>query len=427
MPYAILRAAKLKSMGEIAGSLSHTYRTRETPNADPSRAHNNEHHGGTTPAAVRAAITARLPEKRRSDAVLCIEYFIGASPEFFQEGGDAETYFSKAVQWLQERHGAANLVAWSIHRDETSPHLVAYVVPLDSAGKLNAKHFLGGKAKLSNMQTNFAAQVGAPVGLERGIEGSKASHTSIRQYYRALTASDFQHARVSPSVLAPKVLEKRLLSKTIETPEEVAARLTKAVQFHYAPSVRTAGTAALARRRAKEMAATAKAKDAALREARAALEVERERVSTLCALFLDGLTPEQQQALAAQAAHLRRENWIAAEAKRRAEALVTLAKRAAGAALIFARRGVTAIEAAAGRSRSVDWLEVEQETVTEATQRGRGMVETFRALLEHSPGRAGTTEEQATEILERAAKDDAEKARSRRSGIERTPEDEPAP
>ena len=30
--FAILRTAKLKSLGNVSASLSHTYRTRETPN-----------------------------------------------------------------------------------------------------------------------------------------------------------------------------------------------------------------------------------------------------------------------------------------------------------------------------------------------------------------------------------------------------------
>ncbi|WP_174515121.1 plasmid recombination protein, partial [Youngiibacter fragilis] len=77
MPYAILRTAKLKSFGEIGGSLAHTYRTRQTPNADPTRAHLNEHQGESA-QAVSAAIRARLPDTRRADAVLCVEYFIGA-------------------------------------------------------------------------------------------------------------------------------------------------------------------------------------------------------------------------------------------------------------------------------------------------------------------------------------------------------------
>ena len=182
MPYAILRTAKLKTNGNIGGSLAHNYREIETKNADSSKTHENTH---SLPNAesVKNAITERLPEKRRSDAVLCIEYMISASPEW--EGWNDERrkeFFDKSVQWLEERHGKNNVVATSIHRDETTPHLVAYVVPLDDNGKLNAKKFLGGRATLSKMQTDFANTV-KDLGLERGIEGSKAEHTAIKDYY----------------------------------------------------------------------------------------------------------------------------------------------------------------------------------------------------------------------------------------------------
>ena len=43
MSFAILRTAKLKSFGEIGGSLSHNYRTRFTPNANLKMQHKNEH------------------------------------------------------------------------------------------------------------------------------------------------------------------------------------------------------------------------------------------------------------------------------------------------------------------------------------------------------------------------------------------------
>ena len=79
MAYAILRAEKLKSFGEIGGSLSHNYRTRHTPNADPTRTPDNTH---SSPASfsVMNAIKDRLPEKIRKNAVLCIEYLITGSP-----------------------------------------------------------------------------------------------------------------------------------------------------------------------------------------------------------------------------------------------------------------------------------------------------------------------------------------------------------
>lgn len=187
MTYAILRAEKLKTGGNIAGSLAHNYRTRETPNADAERTPLNRHSQPTAEAA-RAAIEARLPEKRRKNAVLCVEYFIGASPEYFAESDDRDgaRYFATALEWLQERHGPENVVATSVHHDETSPHLIAYVVPLDEGGKLNARKFLGGTATLSAMQTDFARRV-AHHGLERGIAGSKAKHQTVARYYATIS------------------------------------------------------------------------------------------------------------------------------------------------------------------------------------------------------------------------------------------------
>jgi hypothetical protein len=179
MPYAILRTAKLKTFGEIGGSLAHTYRDRETLNADPARTPLNEHWGPETAAEVQKAIRERLPEKRRSDAVLCIEYFIGRSPEW---QGDDVAYFDQAVAWLEDRHGAENVISAHVHRDETTPHLVAYVVPRDGE-KLNAKKWLGGRAVLSAMQTDFWERVGRQHGLDRGEEGSIARHQTIKEYY----------------------------------------------------------------------------------------------------------------------------------------------------------------------------------------------------------------------------------------------------
>lgn len=186
MPFAILRTAKLKTFGNIGGSLAHTYRTIHTPNANPYETVNNEH-DLANPEIVTEAIKTRLPEKYRSDAVLCIEHLITASPEWVGWGEDAEKkFFDQARKWLDAQYGSQNVIATSIHRDETTPHLIAYVVPLDATtGRLNAKKWLGGRKKMTDMQTSFAKCVQS-LGLERGLEGSKAEHTTIKQYYSDL-------------------------------------------------------------------------------------------------------------------------------------------------------------------------------------------------------------------------------------------------
>lgn len=188
MNYCILRTEKLTTFGSIAGSAKHTFREIPTPNADASRTHLNWTSGAKTSAEVRAAIAARLPEKRRKDAVLCIEYLVTASPEWFATAPwkAQREYFNAAIAWLRARHGAANVVCLNLQRDEKSPHLVAYVVPLTADGRLSAKDFLGGRKVLSEMQTEFWEKVGRPAGLDRGLEGSTAKHTTAKQYSAAL-------------------------------------------------------------------------------------------------------------------------------------------------------------------------------------------------------------------------------------------------
>ena len=206
MNYAILRTAKLKTMGNIGGSLAHNYRTIETPNADPNRSPKNDH-SVATPEAVKQAIKDRLPEKRRSDAVLCIEYLISASPEWEGWGKSQEfEFFKRAGLWLMDKHGTENVAGVIIHKDVSTPHLVAYVVPIDQKGKLNCKSFLGGRVKLNQMQTDFANTV-ADLGLTRGKEGSKAKHTSIKEYYHDINhARDFSITAVSPK---PEMFESK--------------------------------------------------------------------------------------------------------------------------------------------------------------------------------------------------------------------------
>jgi len=193
-------------MGNIGGSLAHSYRTIETPNADPNLTPKN-HHSVATPEGVKQAIKDCLPEKRRSDAVLCIEYLITASPEWEGWGKSQEVeFFKRSAQWLIDQHGEENIAGMSIHRDISTPHLVAYVVPIDQKGKLNCKNFLGGRAKLNKMQTDFANKV-ADLGLMRGKEGSKAKHTSIKEYYHDINhARDFSITTVS---LKPEMFESK--------------------------------------------------------------------------------------------------------------------------------------------------------------------------------------------------------------------------
>ena len=186
MKYAILRTQKLKATGAVWRSLKHAFREQPTPNADPAKAAQNAHLGASSATEAMQQVRARLPEKRRKDAVLAIEYLITASPEAMAKMAPQErtAYFNDALKWLKQRHGGANVVYSGVHRDEKTQHMYAYVVPLDeSTGRQNCRKWLGGAKALSEMQTDFAANVGARHGLDRGIEGSKAKHQRVKRHY----------------------------------------------------------------------------------------------------------------------------------------------------------------------------------------------------------------------------------------------------
>ena len=101
--FGIMRVAKIKTLGNMGASLSHTFRERETPNADPERIKNNTVLvGGTTTKEVLADWHYRAPEKIRSNAVHGLEYFIGGSPEKLQSMSkeDQDAYFKDALDWI---------------------------------------------------------------------------------------------------------------------------------------------------------------------------------------------------------------------------------------------------------------------------------------------------------------------------------------
>lgn len=241
MTYAILRTAKLTSLGNVGGSAKHNFRERKTQNADPSRTPSNRTSGAQNTREVLAAVKARLETVPtiRKNAVLAVEYFIGASPEWFKEQSQTarELYFDEAEKWLKARHGAENVVAFTRQYDETSPHVCAYVVPIDPKGKLNCSHFLDGRTKLSEMQTEFAEKVGQRFNLERGIEGSQAKHQTIKQYYSKIQAPTPEIKTKIPEIPEATASQKMAEAVGIATnhsralEEQEAARQKRAAEF----------------------------------------------------------------------------------------------------------------------------------------------------------------------------------------------------
>lgn len=383
--------------------MTHAFREQETPNADPSRSTQNTHIGPQSVAEGMAVFNAALPAKYRKDAVLAIEYLISATPEDLasKTREQQDQYFHDALEWLRSKHGSEQVIYAGIHRDESSPHMYAYVVPVDrETGRLNAKRWLGAADALTRMQTDFAEQVGKRHGLRRGIEGSKAHHTTVKEFYAAIQSEVHNHDRVSAEQLDPVVLKKKFIGTIVETPEEVAERLTKAVRDHYDPVLKQASVASLERRRSTEMASTAHGLGSALKRA-------EERLRGFESTFLDGLNESDRQQLANFAAQLRRNREIEIEKSRRVDALPELLPRVAGAAVTFVEKALAAIQAQAGDWAAVHWEEVEQEAIREAVHHHHQSVrQAIEAILRYSPRQADKGPEEITRLLDEVELDD---------------------
>ena len=223
MAYAILRARKMKTAGQMAGMQRHNDRTNNVRNADSDLEHLNINHSLYDTGSIYEDVTKHIEEKEvkgvRSDSVKCIELLLTASPEFFptekyqKEDGTYdlrglgmerwEKFQEKAFDFLEEEFGGDNVVNFSCHFDEKTPHIHAYVVPVVEKtrhwknkskngvikkGKtvsngLSAADYLGDKEKLRTLQTKFWAKV-SDLGLQRGKEGSLATHENIQKYYK---------------------------------------------------------------------------------------------------------------------------------------------------------------------------------------------------------------------------------------------------
>ena len=389
----VLRVAKLKSFGNVAASLSHTYRTRETPNAEATLADQNTH-SHSSPQEVMQALKDRLPEKRRSDAVLGLEYVVTAHQDWFKQldRPAQDAYLMDSLQWLQKRHGAENVVGWSIHRDEQAPHLAVYVVPLKD-GKLNAKHFTGGKKVLSQLQTDFARDVGQRHGLERGIEGSKATHTTVKEHYAAISKATQQPVITAKSV-EPRIIEKAgLIDKLrgkgdlIESSKGVADRLTEAMHRAYAPATEKAKRTDLEARRAAELAQTAQTLAHEKKRLEEALQTQQQRFAPL--LELEKRDPQAAKSVLRQVQERLDLDKIRREFARRAAELPKMARTAAGAVLTLAKRGMAALDGAGGKIDAVDWDKVETLAIAESVREHRQKPEeVYSAMMKHSPASA---------------------------------------
>lgn len=191
--YAILRVQKCKG-AEIGAMQYHNDREpgkHTNPDIDPTRTRMNREmcphadYEGEVQARIDAGYSGT--RKVRKDAVRLVEGIVTASPEFFEGASDEEVrgFFDSAFEFCREEFGESNMVHFTVHMDEETPHAHFGFVPLRD-GKLSWKGFFPDKAALGAMQDRFYERVGALYGLSRGEKRGDGEpvrrHKSVAEY-----------------------------------------------------------------------------------------------------------------------------------------------------------------------------------------------------------------------------------------------------
>lgn len=216
MGYISIQFNKAKGSADT-GASDHIERKTIPKNADPTRTCLNrelvEFPDGVTnrTEAINHRIrTAGIKRKIAPDQVRAIRIVLSGTHEDMmkvQDEGRLNEWCADNLQWLHRTFGRENTVSAVLHMDEHTPHIHATVVPIVTGERRKAKkkQQVEGKRtyrkktdavrlcaddvltreKLSAYHDSYAEAM-AKYGLQRGIRGSEARHTTTAQYYRDL-------------------------------------------------------------------------------------------------------------------------------------------------------------------------------------------------------------------------------------------------
>ena len=218
MGYAILRTSKLKSATDITQRYNHDYRIYDVINADPSKRQENVYDAidSLNGRSYLDAYEDRVRELRiegsqtrgvRSDAVKGIDVFLSFSRED-RDHIDLDEWVQANVEWLRKEFNPPdrkiswvdpqtgeektkeidNVVSVTVHLDEETPHIHAFVVPVDDRGHLNAKYYFPDRYRLIERQNDYAKAMES-FGLSRGERHSVARHEERSEFYAKMLSA----------------------------------------------------------------------------------------------------------------------------------------------------------------------------------------------------------------------------------------------
>lgn len=236
----VLRVKKLKNFGSVSASKKHNLREQQTPNADPKKLNDNEFIKGDELIEQRMKkIISDENITLRKNGVLAIETVITMNKNWFKNKSKEEQdiFFRDAMKWQEDHFGKENVITGIIHRDEQTPHMHTYILPIDDterqrgqSKRLNCRRWLGGTQRMSDMQTLIAERMENSFDdIGRGRKKSKADHIDIQEYY----------TRVNEGAVK-LVLPDFPVKKTLEDPEKYRERVKTTLEMQLLPPLENA-------------------------------------------------------------------------------------------------------------------------------------------------------------------------------------------
>ena len=204
MGYAVYHMEKGSSTsGGMGNHIDRTEGKEHTyPHADPERKHLNVHFGiyeKRNEMPLHQAIEKRISEGYkgekaiRKDAVKYCTHILTGSHEkmkdIFADKEKANSWIKENYAFLKNEFGKENIVRFTLHLDEKTPHLHAVTIPLTKDGRLSAKEIIGNKQSMKNFQTRYAAAM-EKFGLQRGIENTGITHENAQDYYSRIAEAE---------------------------------------------------------------------------------------------------------------------------------------------------------------------------------------------------------------------------------------------
>ena len=238
MGFVVLNIQKNKSTGGGLGhhidrtpGMEHMYK-----NAAAEKANLNRHWkmNDNFKLPLGEAINARIKQGYkldtaiRKDAVKSLSLVLTGSHDdmkrIFSNHETANDWINKNAEFIAEEYGKKNVVRFTLHMDERTPHLHVVVVPLTKEGKLSAKKVVGNKKDLKDLVTRYAERMKA-FGLERGLERSpeeKPSAKTINNFYKTIQEVENVKKIDSKQLLSISPRDKTDLLKKVIDGERIA-------------------------------------------------------------------------------------------------------------------------------------------------------------------------------------------------------------